>query len=391
MKSAEDEAEKSGLIIGGGIAGLAVALALLRQNIPVRVYEQAGAMGDVGAGISLGSTASKGLYALGLREALARVSDSLSASAALHYQTAEKLGGAFAARDFKPADFADTHMIHRADLFALLATAIADIDPAAVQFGRRFAGFTQDANGVTARFADGSSAHGAFLLGCDGIRSAVRAQMFGPGEAQPTGQAAYRFLVPMEYAQPYLTAGLSNIYVGPRRSLLYYPIRQGTLVNCVGLVCDDEWTGEGWSHQVPPAELQALFAGWHPNVIGLAGQAPAQKTAKWALLDRDPLPAWAQGRVALLGDAAHPMLPFLGMGAAMGIEDAVVLGRVFALEATVEAALRRYEAARLPRANAMLLDSRQQSRIFNDGPGSTRRTAMTVQERMMYDPATVMI
>jgi salicylate hydroxylase len=299
------------------------------------------------------------------------------------------LAGAFADRDYSKADVSESHMIHRADLFAMLSAAIAALDPGALRFGQHFSRFTQDADGVTAYFADGTTARGRLLLGCDGIRSTVRAQMFGPGAALKTGQVAYRFLVPMEKALPYLGAGLSNIYVAPRRSLLYYPIRKGRLLNCVALVCGDDWDSEGWSQRVTPAELAALFEGWHPDAVGLAAQAPADNTAKWALFDRDPLPEWVCGRVALLGDSAHPMLPFLGLGAAMGIEDAVVLGRALAPGDGVAAGLRRYAAARIGRAGEMLLESRRQSQIFADGPDSQRSLRTTASERMNYNPATV--
>jgi len=163
------------------------------------------------------------------------------------------------------------------------------------------------------------------------------------------------------------------------------------LLNCVAPICGVDWSGEGWSHRVAPAELQGLFAGWHSTVTRLASEAPEEKTAKWALFDRDPIPEWVQGRVALVGDSAHPMLPFLGLGAATGIEDAVILGRAFGLESDVAAALKRYEAARVGRAGEMLLDSRRQAQVFADGPGSTRGPKTTMKERMDYDPATVAI
>ncbi len=377
------------LIIGGGIAGLTAALALLRRGMPVSVYEQAASVGDVGAGISLGATATRGLVALGLQAALNREADRPTGSAARHFQTGEILGGAFAERDYTKADFSETHMIHRADLFALLREAVEALDPDALHFGPCFTGFTQDAQGVRAMFADGREVFGACLLGCDGIRSAVRAAMFGATPALKTGQVAYRFLVPEVHARPYLSEGTANLYVGPRCSLLHYAIRHGTLINCIALVCTDAWEGEGWSQTVPPEELQTLFAGWHPDPAGLAAVAPEQKTAKWALFDRDPLDQWVQGRVALVGDAAHPMLPFLGMGAAMGIEDAVVLARSLEMAGGIAAGLQRYQAARAPRAGEMLLESRRQSRIFAAGPGSEGRLHSTAIERMNYDPATV--
>jgi salicylate hydroxylase len=150
----------------------------------------------------------------------------------------------------------------------------------------------------------------------------------------------------------------------------------------------DSWTEEGWSARCSVAELQALFPGWHPDVLGLAANAPVEGTAKWALYDRDPLDVWVQGRVGLLGDAAHPMLPFLGLGAAMAIEDAVVLGRAFDRHDDPARALTLYQSARTERAGLMLLESRRQGDLFREGPAAQQRTLTTHRERMNYDPST---
>jgi salicylate hydroxylase len=184
-------------------------------------------------------------------------------------------------------------------------------------------------------------------------------------------------------------AGGSISYVAPGVSLLRYPIRHATLVNAVAFAQSDAWKGEGWSERVPKEELLALFEGWHPDVRGLAANAPLEGTAKWGMYDRDPLPVWIDGRVGLLGDSAHPMLPFLGLGAAMAIEDAVVLGRAFAQAPNPSEALRLYQAARSERAGAMLLESRHQGDIFLDGPGGKLRPRIPQAERMNYDPSTV--
>lgn len=379
------------IIIGGGIGGLTAALALLRQGCEVEVHESASTIGDVGAGITLGASASRGLYALGLQQALSEVSDQPDeASAALHYQTGQVLAGAFKDRQWKPEDLGPTHLIHRADLYAVLYRAVLDLAPGAVRLGHKLAGFTQDEAGVTARFDNGDTAHGAALIGCDGVRSTVRAQIFGAEQPLFTGQVAYRFLVPMDKARPFMSASPSGPYVGPGKSFMRYAIRHKTLVNCVTFVTTDSWTGEDWSQRCSVEELQALFPGWHRDVLGLAANAPLEGTAKWALYDRDPLDRWVQGRVGLLGDAAHPMLPFLGLGAAMAIEDAVVLARAWGQCRDVGAALALYQAARLERANLMLLESRRQGQAFREGPqGGQQRTLTTHRERMAYDPATV--
>lgn len=379
------------LIIGGGIGGLTTALALLRQGFEIEVHESASAIGEVGAGITLGASASRGLYALGLEQALVEVSDRpAEATAALHYQTGQVLDGTFRDRQWKPEDLGPTHMIHRADLHAILHRAVVELAPDAVHQGHKVLHFDQDSRGVTAHFDNGHTAHGAALIGCDGVRSTVRRRMFGDEGPRFTGQVAYRFLVPMDKARPFMRASPSGPYVGPGKSFMRYAIRHDTLVNCVTFVSTDTWTGEGWSQRCSVEELQSLFPGWHPDVLGLAANAPLEGTAKWALYDRDPLEEWVQGRVCLLGDAAHPMLPFLGLGAAMAIEDAVVLGRVLAQEPAIGAALMLYQAARAPRANLMLMESRRQGQAFREGPGGgAPRTQTTHRQRMDYDPATV--
>ena len=377
------------LIIGGGIGGLTAAVALAKQGLNVLVFERAAAIGDVGAGISLGITASKGLYSLGLREILRAAADPPQKSTALHYQTGAVLGGAFADRPYEPEDRPFVNQIHRADLFTLLKDALDRLSPGALQLDHAFERFEQDGDGVTASFANGKTARGAALVGCDGVRSMVRAQMFGPEEPRFTGRVAYRFLVPMDKAKPYMTVAGSASYVAPRKSLLRYPVRHGTLVNCVAFVHSDSGMGESWSQRVTSEELMALFDGWHADVQGLASAAPLDGTAKWGIYDRDPLPTWTEGRVTLLGDAAHPMLPFLGLGAAMAIEDAVVLARSCQALPDVPAALRLYERARSGRAGDILLASRHQADIFSDGPGGTRRPTLTKKQRMDYDPSTV--
>jgi salicylate hydroxylase len=378
------------LIIGGGIGGLTAALALLRQGVPVQVFEQARTIGDVGAGISLGATASKGLYSLGLKDALQAVSDRPQASAARHYQTGEILGGGFKDRQWSAKDLLYTNMVHRADLFTVLLNAVEAIDPHCVTLDRTLVRYRQEADGVTAVFADGSEARGQALIGCDGVRSQVRDGLFGASSPLFTGRIVYRFLVPMDLAAPFMSGGTSSTYVAPGQNFLRYVIRKGAMVNCVTFVTADNWTGEGWSARVGNDELMALFPGWHPDVVGLAANAPLEGTAKWALYDRDPLEVWVQDRVALLGDAAHPMLPFLGLGAAMAIEDAVVLGRAYGQTGDIRSALQLYQSARVGRAGLMLLESRRQGQLFGDGPDSAKpKTVTTHKERMDYDPSTV--
>jgi salicylate hydroxylase len=373
------------LIVGAGVGGLTAALALARRGLPIRVFERAASAGDLGAGISLGRTASRALYALGLHDVLEAASDKPQRSAALDWRTGEVLGGAFAARDWSKDDLADTHMIHRADLFEILRSALEAAAPGALRMGRALEGFEADDAGVVATFAGGERVRGSAMIGCDGLRSTVRRQLLGDEAPLFTGRVAYRFLVPIEQARPFMSAGPSSIYVGPRQSMLRYLIRKGTLVNCVTFAHSDAWTEEGWSQRVERDELTSLFEGWHPDVVGLARRAPSDGTAKWALYDRDPLQTWAKGRVALLGDAAHPLLPFLGFGAALAVEDAVILARAFTATSDPAGALQVYEGARRDRAADVMWDSRLQGRIYDDGADDHPQPRMSHRTRLEYD------
>lgn len=376
------------IIIGGGIAGLTAALALQRQGRRVHLYEQADHFGDVGAGLTLTQPASRGLFSLGLREAIEGAADIPSRAGGADYQTGERLPGT---EKMKPlgesGDIPYFYQIHRADLHAILVEAVTANDPAAITLGRQLVDVTQDETGVTATFADGLQVHKDVLLGADGINSRVREVLFGKEDPRFTGQIAYRFLVPLKDVEPFMHLGPSVNYVGPKRSLLRYVIRHGTLVNGVAFVRSESWTGEGWSTPVETEELLEKFAGWNEDIQGLIRYAPKEGTRKWALFDRDPLPAWTRGRVTLMGDAAHPMLPFLGLGAAMGVEDAVVLGRAFAAGATSSDALRIYEATRRDRANGVLLASRRQGEIMQS-EDRDKRVSEVNPELFTYDPAT---
>jgi salicylate hydroxylase len=377
------------VIIGGGIAGLTAALALQRQGQTVRLFEQARQFGEVGAGITLSQPASRGLFSLGLRQAIEATADIPALAGQADYATGERLPGPdFVAEARAGGEIPYFYQLHRADMHAILAAAVAGNDPETITLDRQCVAVEQDEAGATARFADGSVVHAKVVLGADGINSRVRSLLFGPENPRFTGQVAYRFLIPTEQVQAHLHLGASVNYVGPNRGLLRYLIRDGAVVNGVAFVRTDSWTGEGWSTPVETQELLEKFEGWCEDVQGLLRKAPTEGTRKWALFDRDPLPAWTRGRVTLLGDAAHPMLPFLGLGAAMGIEDGVVLGRAFAAAATPVEALRLYEATRRDRANHVLLASRRRGETLQSEDRDTRNIAPD-ESLITYDPSTI--
>jgi salicylate hydroxylase len=379
------------LIIGAGLGGLTAALALARFGISVRVFEQARQLGEVGAGITISSGAMRCFELLGIEAQVIDVSAESVNLPFLHYQTGAVLrrGLGNAAR---PATARSARQLHRADLHALLVTALCARAPYALSLGQKLVAIEQDHTGVTAQFESGQRARGDVLIGCDGVRSVVRRIVIGDGAPRFAGQVAYRCLVPRELAAPHLDSSTGAVYIGPGATFNRYPLRRGELINCVGIARTDAWREEGWNTPATPAEVLAQFADWHPPLRRLIAAAPAQGIIKWGLFEREPLPRWTLGGAALLGDAAHPMLPFLGLGAAMAIEDGTVLARAVAASADPRVGLQRYELARRPRTTRVFEASRQQGRLSQATDPERYGTAPAPAHDPSYfdyDPASV--
>ncbi len=350
------------LIIGAGLGGLTTAIALHQQGIEVEVFEAASRLEETGAGLTLGRGAQHVFRDLGIQGDVAAAACPAGTLPFLHYRNARIIMGAIDPGDGTPDDGVEdiVRHIYRADLQAVLLKAAAKLG-VPIHTGYRLEAFENEASHVTACFANGVRAVGDALIGADGVRSAVRALLWPEDVPRYTNHVAYRFLVPMSEAAPHMKLGRSAIFMGPQRSFNRYTMCQGAVVNCAGLVETEEQVAEGWSIAASTAELESAFAGWHADVQGMIAQAGA--IIKWGLYDRTPLHQWARGRVTLLGDAAHAMLPFLGMGAAMAIEDGWVLARAFALEPQVETALARYEAARHTRTELVHAMSKKQGEL----------------------------
>jgi len=382
----------SATIIGAGLGGLTAALALMRDGHHVRVYEQAPVLGEVGAGITVSPGAGQGLASLGLEAELLAASAPIPDIAFAHYRTGELLAGRFE-RD-APLDrgFVTPRHIHRADLHAILLAAVRAMDPQAVVSAKRLVGAVPDPDGATAAFADGDAARADILIGADGARSSVRRLLFEDSSPQFAGQIAFRCLIPREIAAPCLSAGNAAVFLGPGRVFNRYLIRQGTLVNVIGLAQSDLWRNEGWNTPATPEEFIGVFEGFHEDVLGLVARAPPESLIKWGLFVREPLNGWSSGRVILIGDAAHPILPFLGLGAALAIEDGLVLARAIATGASPPAAFAAFERARTERVETVRLESIRQGRILQSGEpdgGAVARSPSQNTALFDYDPRTV--
>jgi salicylate hydroxylase len=380
-------------IVGAGVGGLAAALALQRAGLRARVYEQAPQLGEVGAGLSLSPTAVHALNHLGLRDMLARDAYAPEDQVIRHYRDGRPLMQINRGRSLLERYGERYYMIHRADLHDALAASVRANDPNAIVLDHRLKSVSNGA-GVTLEFDNGQRYRCDALVAADGSRSTVRNQIFGAGDPQFTGYIAWRGLVPMEKVPPGVLNPPSGIFIGPRHLVNRYPVRRGTLLNFVAFAERAEWTEEGWSIRSTVEELLEEFRGWHPDVLTFMRQTPPQQLFKWGLFDREPLDTWTRGRITLLGDAAHPVLPFLGHGAVLAIEDGVVLSRALAQESDVEVALQRYEAARRSRANFVLLKSRDAGKQFhhaipdNYGERANGRSADEGLGLFDYNPVT---
>ncbi len=352
-------------IVGAGIGGLATTLSLLRSGLSVRVYEQAPALGEVGAGISLSPTAVHGLNALGLRETLQTKAYHPEDQCVRHYQTGKPMVWINRGKALIEKYGERYYLIHRADLHDALAAQVRALAPDAIVLNRKCTAVSQSANGASITFEDGSTVSADLVVGADGSRSLVREAIFGPTPVSYTGYIAWRGLVPMAKVPQEVLDPPSGIFVGPGHLVNRYPVRNWELLNFVAFAERPAWTEEGWSIRSTVEELLAEFHDWHPAVRTFMAETPPHNLFKWGLFDREPLETWSQGRITLLGDAAHPVLPFLGHGAVLAIEDAVVLGRVLAASASIGEALQRYEKARMERAAFVVLESRKAGKQFH--------------------------
>jgi salicylate hydroxylase len=371
-------------IIGGGIGGLAAARALSLRGIDVSVHEAAPQLKEIGAGVALGPNAMKVLRALDLEDdvrAVAGRSEWLVTRNGITGRAISRTSRAAQATSFGSA----SATVHRADLLDVLARSLPD---EIVTLGARCTEVDGDGEVAVARFEDGREVEADVVIGADGIHSRVRASLFGPDTPRFTGKICYRSVVPVDAVPGERPANDNAQWLGPHGTIVLYPLRRDELINVVCHYDDENYRHESWVSECERAEVLDRYSGWHESLLRVF--SAGELWYKWALYDRDPIARWTRGRAGVLGDAAHPMLPYLGQGACQAIEDGCVLAA--ALDAIPDdpvAALALYERSRRPRASRVVLTSRERglsNHLVSPLAAFKRDASIALRRRLGRDP-----
>jgi salicylate hydroxylase len=339
-------------IIGGGIGGLSAANTLIRRGLDVTVFEQAPALGEIGAGVFIFPNGLRQLERMGFRDALAAVGAPVGPGSRYCRKDGTTVGPVLTADS---SGWNGLYGMHRADLLGALA---AGLPPGAVRTGHRCIDFTQDGSVATVRFDNGETAQADVVIAADGIHSALQRFVVPPQPPEYSGVRAWRGLVARDRLETWRDR-TQQVWMGDGKHFIVFPVRAGTLLNYVGFVPTGAETVESWSAVGDRDELAASFTGWDPQITGLLDKV--ESCFWWGLYDRRPLARWTSGRLALLGDAAHPMLPHLGQGANQAIEDGVALAVLLEGRTSGEAPeiLREYERFRRVRTDVVQAEARQ--------------------------------
>jgi salicylate hydroxylase len=374
-------------VTGAGIGGLAAAAALAQRRARVTVFERASSLREVGAGLQVGPNGVAVLEALGMRDAAERLAGYPECIEVTDHRSARvvarlRLGQDCVARYGRPY-----WHFHRADLLGLLAEAAgeAGVD---LLLGTAIAQVADTGQGLRV-VPEAGPEHSAEIVVCaDGVRSNFRADWFEGQSPRFTGHVAWRGLVEADRLGPLRFADKARVAVGPRRHVVTYPLRAGRQVNFVAVEERQSWSAEGWTEADDPANLRRAFAGWGGPVEALLDAV--EETFLWGLFDHPPLPRWVNGRIALLGDACHPMLPYLAQGATMALEDAWVLAAELDVAETPERGLLAYEARRAPRAARVQRASARNGRFFHLRPGMREAAHLGLRAASAMAPGLLM-
>ncbi|MGZ5925301.1 MAG: FAD-dependent monooxygenase [Rhizomicrobium sp.] len=383
------------VISGGGIGGLTAAIALAQDGHTVEVLEQAHVLTGIGAGVTLAPNAMRAFAKLGLEAAICKTGIEPDRQRVQHWQDGRILLALERGKRIRQSYGAPYIYIHRADLHAVLVEALAATGRGAVRLSANGTGVVTTKTGAAVLLSNGAVVEGDVVIGADGVKSQIR-KLFEEAAPHFTGHIVWRALVPAQGAVLEDLARYPGMHIGPGQTMVRYPVRQGSLLNLVFFARQGGWAEEGWAIPGKVSELSTLFGDWAPEVGAMIAAIDESRLFKWAIMARTPLPSWVLGgRIALLGDAAHAMTPFLGQGASSAIEDGVVLARCFGLESDTARALARYEAARKARCAFIQAESNANAdRLQGDETELYGMTKLRNEETLglfAYDAHTVAI
>lgn len=328
------------VIVGGGIGGLYAANAMLAKGFDVEVHEQAPALGEIGAGVFMTPNSVRQMQRIGLGDEVDRRGSLVGDKSHYYRHDGTPIAGV---QTTDSAGWNATYGMHRADLVDMLARNLPE---GVVHTGHVAESFEQDDRKARVRFKNGEMAEGDLVIAADGIHSALQSYVVPPSTPVFSGSVAYRGTIPHDRLPDWPTDAW-EMWLGEKKHFLVFPLRGGEIINFVGFVPADDEMRESWSAPGDPDQLRAEFAGWDNRITGLLSKV--DHTLRWGLYDREPLSKWYSGRLVLLGDAAHPMLPHLGQGANQSIEDGIALAKLLEECDDLETALSRYQDLRLDR------------------------------------------
>jgi salicylate hydroxylase len=369
-------ADRSIAIVGGGLAGLGTAHALRAFGLQAQIYEAAPALGEIGAAVNTSPNATKALQAIGLGEKIAAVANRSPGIFTRNMHTGEPLDF----RDLRkePLRYGAPHYtFHRADLLHVLA---ASIDPASIHLGHRLAAIDDSGSAVKLSFGNGAVVEADIVIAADGIRSPVRQALYGDDNPTYTGQMVWRTLLQGSDVAPELLEPNGHVqWVGPGCHFIAYYIRGTELVNIVTQEDTDKWVAEGWSTRGDPDEMRCSFPNPEPRLAKLL--SIVTECSKWGLFTRPLTGNWGRGRIQLIGDAAHAMLPNAGQGACQAFEDAYILARWLAAEDDPVEAFRNFRRIRIPRVHAVQRLSIANARLKHMRDGAAQKAMIESSKR----------
>ncbi len=376
-------------VIGGGIGGMTAAAALHQQGFEVAVYERASTLSEVGFGLQMGPNAVKVIRALGIFDEFAKLAVEPSGFTSITWDQANFRYRHPWAGVMEKRFGAPYMMAHRPDIHQLL---IGVVPSSSIHLDMQCVSCANSERGATARFANGAEIEADVLIGADGIHSVVRKLLFGESPARFTSQICWRAMVPIEYAPTAVGPGRSvklaaNDYVGwigPTGHVICYPVSGGKYLNIFAGRVSETWADETWSVPSSPDEMLKSYSGWNDALLDVFRQI--KSCYKWGIYDREPLASWVDGRIALLGDAAHPMMPTLAQGAAQSMEDGCALARILADHRDdPSAGLQAYNNERQPRGKRVQQQARDQ---FNNNRLPSAPPPLSVDWIYQYDAST---